>query len=142
MCKIYLTNLITIVIYKRRRVLPPGSVVKLYRIVLKDLKRRRWRVLYTALGVVIGTMTVVGILTLAQAGEARIYDQIEKYGPNLPVIPATNNIEASVGKPRIWHGGTDRRNVLRFPRAIPQQGWIWVPIISSPSVAARAMTGR
>lgn len=30
-------------------------------------------------------------------------------------------IEASLGKPRIWHGGTDRRNVLRFPKAIPQQ---------------------
>jgi DNA modification methylase len=29
-------------------------------------------------------------------------------------------IEASVGKPRIWHGGTEARNVLRFPRAIPQ----------------------
>jgi len=29
-------------------------------------------------------------------------------------------IEASVGRPRMWHGGTDRRNVLRFPRAIPQ----------------------
>ncbi len=29
-------------------------------------------------------------------------------------------IEASVGRPRIWHGGTARRNVLRFPRAIPQ----------------------
>jgi putative ABC transport system permease protein len=71
--------------------------LKLYRIVLKDLRRRRWRVLYTALGVVIGTMTVVGILTLAQAGEARIYDQLEKYGPNLTVIPATNNIQTTVG---------------------------------------------
>jgi DNA modification methylase len=30
-------------------------------------------------------------------------------------------IEASVGRPRVWHGGTDRRNVLRFPRAIPQR---------------------
>ena len=30
-------------------------------------------------------------------------------------------IEASVGKPRIWNGGTDCRNVLRFPKAIPQQ---------------------
>ena len=29
-------------------------------------------------------------------------------------------IEASVGRPRVWHGGTDKRNVLRFPRAIPQ----------------------
>jgi DNA modification methylase len=30
-------------------------------------------------------------------------------------------IEASHGKPRTWNGGTDCRNVLRFPRAIPQQ---------------------
>jgi DNA modification methylase len=29
-------------------------------------------------------------------------------------------IEASAGKPRIWHGGTGARNVLRFPRPIPQ----------------------
>ncbi len=29
-------------------------------------------------------------------------------------------IEASVGKPRIWHGGTDQRNVLRYAKAIPQ----------------------
>ena len=29
-------------------------------------------------------------------------------------------IEASVGKPTVWHGGTGQRNVLRFPKAIPQ----------------------
>jgi DNA modification methylase len=31
-------------------------------------------------------------------------------------------IEASVGRPRVWHGGTDCRNVLRCPKAIPQAG--------------------
>ena len=29
-------------------------------------------------------------------------------------------IEASVGKPRVWHGGTNARNVLRCAKAIPQ----------------------
>ncbi len=29
-------------------------------------------------------------------------------------------IEASVGKPRVWHGGTDARNVPRYAKAIPQ----------------------
>ncbi len=29
-------------------------------------------------------------------------------------------IEASVGKPRVWYGGTDCRNVLRYAKAIPQ----------------------
>ena len=29
-------------------------------------------------------------------------------------------IEASVGKPRVWNGGTEMRNVLRYAKAIPQ----------------------
>jgi DNA modification methylase len=29
-------------------------------------------------------------------------------------------IEACYGQPKVWHGGTDKRNVLRFPKAIPQ----------------------
>jgi DNA modification methylase len=31
-------------------------------------------------------------------------------------------VEASVGRPRVWHGGKEQCNVLRYPRAIPQAG--------------------
>jgi len=31
-------------------------------------------------------------------------------------------VEASVGRPRVWHGGREQCNVLRYPRAIPQAG--------------------
>lgn len=31
-------------------------------------------------------------------------------------------VEASLGRPRIWHGGTEQANVLRVPRLIPQAG--------------------
>jgi len=71
--------------------------MKLYQIIYKDIWRRKKRVLYAALGVVIGTMTVVGVLNIAQAGESKIYHQIEKYGANLTVIPAINNIDAKLG---------------------------------------------
>ena len=71
--------------------------MKLYQVVVKDVIRRRRRVLYAALGVVIGTATVVGILTVARAGQARIYSQLEKYGPNLAVIPAINNLDMKLG---------------------------------------------
>jgi autotransporter translocation and assembly factor TamB len=71
--------------------------MKLYQIVAKDIMRRKRRVLYAALGVVIGTMTVVGILTIASAGEAKIYKQLEQYGPNLTVIPAINNLDMKLG---------------------------------------------
>ncbi len=71
--------------------------MKLYQIVLKDVLRRKKRILYAALGVVIGTMTVIAILTITLAGETRIYDQLEKYGPNLTVIPAISSIDMQLG---------------------------------------------
>jgi putative ABC transport system permease protein len=71
--------------------------VKLYRIVLKDIVRRKKRVLFAALGVAIGTMTVVGILTIALAGQAKIYNELEKYGPNLAVMPAISSVDTHLG---------------------------------------------
>lgn len=71
--------------------------MKLYRLVVKDVIRRKKRVLYAALGVVIGTMTVIGILTISLAGQQRIIAQLEKYGPNLAVVPAVSNLEMKLG---------------------------------------------
>jgi putative ABC transport system permease protein len=71
--------------------------MNLYQMVLKDIFRRKKRILYAALGVVIGTMTVVGILTTAVAGEAKIVAQLEKYGPNLSIIPAISNLDMKLG---------------------------------------------
>jgi putative ABC transport system permease protein len=71
--------------------------VKLYRIVLKDIVRRKKRVLFAALGVAIGTMTVVGILTIALAGQTKIYNELEKYGPNLAVTPAISSVDTHLG---------------------------------------------
>jgi len=42
-------------------------------------------------------MTVVGILTISTAGQARIYAQLEKYGANLNVIPAISNVDMTLG---------------------------------------------
>ncbi len=71
--------------------------MKLYHLVLKDILRRKKRVLYAALGIVIAAMTVVGILTIATAGQTRIYAQLEKYGANLSVIPAISNVDMTLG---------------------------------------------
>ena len=75
--------------------------MKLYHLVLKDILRRKKRVLYAAAGIVIATMTVVGILTIAMAGQAKIYDQLEKYGANVAVMPAISNIDMSLGDLRL-----------------------------------------
>ena len=67
--------------------------MKLHQLVIRDIMRRKRQVLFAVIGVLIGTMTVVGILTIARAGEARMYDQLEKYGPNLTVIPSISNLD-------------------------------------------------
>jgi len=71
--------------------------LKLYQVVLKDILRRKRRVMYAILGVVIGTMTVTAILTVSAAGQARIISQLEKYGANLNVMPAVKTIDNGLG---------------------------------------------
>ena len=53
--------------------------MKLHRLVLKDVMRRRNQVLFAVIGVLVGTMTVVGIFTISRAGEARMYEQLELF---------------------------------------------------------------
>ena len=47
--------------------------MKLYQIVLKDITRRKKRMLYTSLGVVIGVATIVAVLTIALAGDGHLW---------------------------------------------------------------------
>jgi putative ABC transport system permease protein len=65
--------------------------------VINDVIRRKKRVLYAAFGVVVATMTVIGILTISLAAQSKIIDQLDKYGPNLTVIPAINNVDMRLG---------------------------------------------
>jgi putative ABC transport system permease protein len=65
--------------------------------VLKDITRRKKRMLYASLGVVIGVATIVAVLTIALAGETNIYGQLEKYGANLVVMPAISDIDVGLG---------------------------------------------
>jgi len=71
--------------------------MKLYQLVVKDVTRRKRRVLYTSLGVVIGVTTIIAVLTIALAGETNIYGQLEKYGANLMVMPAISDIDIGLG---------------------------------------------
>ncbi|MBM3157252.1 MAG: ABC transporter permease [Chloroflexi bacterium] len=71
--------------------------MKLYQVVAKDILRRRRRVFYTALGVVVGVAVFVAVLTVARAGEQKIYNELDKYGPNLMVTPAISDLDLQLG---------------------------------------------
>jgi len=75
--------------------------LKLYQVTAKDTLRRRRRALYTALGVAVGVAAVIAVLTIARAGEEKIYGEMEKYGPNLMIMPAINDMELQLGDLRL-----------------------------------------
>ena len=75
--------------------------MKLYKIVAKDTMRRRRRALYTALGVAIGVAAVIAVMTISRAGETKIYAELDKYGPNLVVSPAINDVDLQLGNLRL-----------------------------------------
>jgi len=75
--------------------------MKLYKVVMKDAMRRRRRVLYTALGVAVGVAAFVAVLTVTHAGEARLYRELDKYGPNMVVMPAINDVSLGLGDLRL-----------------------------------------
>jgi len=75
--------------------------MKLLQVVFKDAVRRKRRVLYTALGVAIGVAAFVAVLTVAQAGEDKVYAELDKYGPNLMVTPAVSDLDLQLGDLRL-----------------------------------------
>jgi len=71
--------------------------MNLLSLVGKDISRRKRRVAPVALGVAVGIMAVIGTLTVANAGEVRLRAELEKYGPNLSIRPATGSLAMQMG---------------------------------------------
>ncbi len=71
--------------------------MRLTTIVLKDMMRRKRRVVHSVFGVSIGIMTIIAMLTVGTAGENLLRAEMERYGPNLTIVPATARLDVELG---------------------------------------------
>ena len=71
--------------------------MRLTTIVFKDMARRKRRVVHSVFGVSIGIMTVIAMLTVGNSGEQLLRMELERYGPNLTVVPATARLDVELG---------------------------------------------
>ncbi len=71
--------------------------MRLTTIVVKDMVRRKRRVVHSVFGVSIGIMTVIAMLTVGSAGEQSLRMELERYGPNLTIVPATARLDVELG---------------------------------------------
>jgi len=71
--------------------------MNIYQIVIKEILVRKKKFIYSIFGIAIGIMTFISILTVARAGEDKIYNQLEKYGANLSIVPAISQMDMKIG---------------------------------------------
>ena len=81
--------------------------MRLYSIVLKDIFRRRTKLVVSVLGVVIAASAIVAVITTFTATTDSLYDESSKFGADIIIRPETNSIpliEGSTSVGSIWTG--------------------------------------
>jgi putative ABC transport system permease protein len=71
--------------------------MKLYNISLNNLYRRRMKVVFLILGLVIGVSTVVTLVTVSEAMNTDIAKKLDEFGANILILPKSDNLSLSYG---------------------------------------------
>jgi putative ABC transport system permease protein len=66
-------------------------------IALNNLKRRKMKMLFLMLGLVVGVATVVALLSIVQAMRMELGDRIDEFGANAVIVPRSEGVELSYG---------------------------------------------
>lgn len=66
-------------------------------IVIKNLARRKGRAILNSIGLILAIAVIVATLTISNSMEIKIGEEVEKFGPNVVVTPATQSINVPYG---------------------------------------------
>lgn len=71
--------------------------MNIFQIALNNLKRRRIKMLFLMLGLVVGVATVVAVLNIIQAMHLDLGDRIDEFGANAIILPRAEGMEMHYG---------------------------------------------
>lgn len=71
--------------------------MKLHNISLGNIKRRKGKMLFLALGLIIGISTIVTLLAITETMTAEIEERLNKFGANIVMVPKTENLSLNYG---------------------------------------------
>lgn len=71
--------------------------MKLYNIAFNDLRRRKAKMAFLVIGMVIGIATIVALYTITTAMETEIADKFDQIGANMTIVPHTDDLSLSYG---------------------------------------------
>ncbi|MHB1005073.1 MAG: ABC transporter permease [Chloroflexota bacterium] len=85
--------------------------MRLRDISFNNLRRRRSRLVFVALGLLIGVATVVTLVSMIEAVNADVQDKIDRYGANIVVTPKSNDLALSYGGVSVASAAFDVREL-------------------------------
>ncbi|MBS3983440.1 MAG: ABC transporter permease [Dethiobacter sp.] len=71
--------------------------MNILQIAANNLKRRRMKMLFLTLGLVVGVATVVALVSIVQAMRLELGDRIDEFGANAVIVPRSEGVELSYG---------------------------------------------
>lgn len=71
--------------------------MKLYNISFNNLKRRKGKVIFLVLGLLIGISTIVTLLSITESMTRGIEDRLDRFGANIVMVPRSENLNLSYG---------------------------------------------
>ena len=81
--------------------------MKLYNISFGNIRRRKAKMVFLALGLIIGICTIVTLLSITDTMTAQIEERLNKFGANIVMVPKTEHLSLNYGG--IDVGGVDYR---------------------------------
>jgi putative ABC transport system permease protein len=71
--------------------------LKLYNISFNNLKRRKGKMIFLVLGLLIGISTIVTLLSITESMTQDIEDRLDQFGANIVMMPRSENLNLSYG---------------------------------------------
>ncbi|MCX5874999.1 MAG: ABC transporter permease [Deltaproteobacteria bacterium] len=71
--------------------------MKLYHISCNNLKRRKGKVIFLVLGLMLGIATIVTLLSITESMTRDIEDRLDRFGANIVMVPKSENLALSYG---------------------------------------------
>jgi len=71
--------------------------VRLHNISLGNIRRRKAKMIFLALGLIIGISTIVTLLAITETMTQEIEERLNKFGANIVMVPKTENLSLNYG---------------------------------------------
>lgn len=92
--------------------------MKLHTISLNNLRRRKGKMVFLVMGLLIGIATIVTLLSITESMSRDIEDRLDRFGANIVIVPKSDNLSLSYGG--ITVGGVNYETVEFDESRLPE----------------------